>query len=159
LTLIFILFAGWFTGHTVPVQEYPMLALNGLMNLCGSASLAVPALLDSIRVPTDMFQLFVVARLVSDKFSSLVSAMGLLVLTLGAVTLLTRNSRLRLKEFATFGTVSLVIVLVAVGTTRVILARTFHPEYTLGQALMEMKVADAPTVLPPLAERGSAAPP
>jgi Na+/H+-dicarboxylate symporter/ABC-type amino acid transport substrate-binding protein len=159
LTLIFILFAGWFTGHQVPVQEYPLLALNGLMNLFGSANLAVPALLDSIRAPTDMFQLFVVARLVTDKFASLVSAMGLLVLTLGAITLLTSNSRLRLKEFARFGALSLVVLLAAVGATRVVLARTFHPEYTLGQALMEMKVADAIPVHPPPAGRESPAAP
>jgi len=157
-TLIFILFAGWFTGRPVPVQDYPLLALNGLMNFFGSANLAVPALLDSIRVPTDLFQLFVVARLVTDKFSSLLSAMGLLVLTLGAITLLTRNSRLRWREFAVFGAVSLTVVLVAVGTTRIVLARTFHPEFTLGKALMEMQVADAPPVLPPAPERGSIAP-
>jgi Na+/H+-dicarboxylate symporter len=158
-TLIFILFAGWFTGRPVPVQDYPLLALNGLMNFFGSANLAVPALLDSIRVPTDLFQLFMVARLVTDKFSSLLSAMGLLVLTLGAITLLTRNSRLRGKEFVVFGAVSLSVVLVAMGATRIVLARTFHPEYTLGKALMEMQVADAPPVLPPPPERGNAASP
>lgn len=158
-TLIFILFAGWFTGRPVPVQDYPLLAVNGLMNFFGSANLAVPALLDSIRVPTDLFQLFVVARLVTDKFSSLLSAMGLLVLTLGAITLLTRNSRLRGREFVVFGAVSLAVVLAAVGATRLVLARTFHPEYTLGKALMEMQVADAPPVLPPLSKSSSAAPP
>jgi len=154
-TLIFILFAGWFTGRPVPVQDYPLLALNGLMNFFGSANLAVPALLDSIRVPTDLFQLFMVARLVTDKFSSLLSAMGLLVLTLGAITLLTNNSRLRGKGFVVFGAVSLAVVLVALGATRMILARTFHPEYKLGKALMEMQVANAPPVLPP----SSAVPP
>ncbi|HXE98636.1 MAG TPA: cation:dicarboxylase symporter family transporter [Dongiaceae bacterium] len=157
-TLIFILFAGWFTGRPVPVQDYPLLALNGLMNFFGSANLAVPALLDSIRVPTDLFQLFIVARLVTDKFSSLLSAMGLLVLTLGSITLLTRNSRLRGREFAVFGAVSLAVVLLAVGATRVVLARTFHPEYTLGKALMEMQVADAPPILPPPPERGNVDP-
>src|SRR6185369_1311611 len=157
-TLIFILFAGWFTGRPVPVKDYPLLALNGLMNFFGSANLAIPALLDSIRVPTDLFQLFIVARLITDKFSSLLSAMGLLVLTLGAITLLTNNSRLRVREFVVFGTASLAIVMVALFTTRIVLARTFHPEYTLGKALMEMQVADAPHVLPPAPERGSIAP-
>jgi ABC-type amino acid transport substrate-binding protein len=147
-TLIFILFAAWFTGREVPVEEYPLLAINALMNLFGSTNLAVPSLLDSIRVPTDLFQLYVVARLLSDKLSSLVSAMGLLVLTLGAITLLTNNSRLRLKEFAKFGLVSLLVVLAAVGATRLVLAKTFHPEYKLGQALMELRVAEAPRVLP-----------
>ena len=155
-TLIFILFAGWFTGRPVPVQDYPLLALNGLMNFFGSANLAVPALLDSIRVPTDLFQLFVVARLVTDKFSSLLSAMGLLVLTLGAITLLTKKSRVKGKEFVIFGAVSLAVVLVVLATTRVILARTFHPEYTLGKAVMDMQVADAPPVLSPLPGPGSA---
>jgi Na+/H+-dicarboxylate symporter/ABC-type amino acid transport substrate-binding protein len=158
-TLIFILFAGWFTGRPVPVQDYPVLALNGIMNFFGSANLAIPALLDSIRVPTDLFQLFIVARLITDKFSSLLSAMGLLVLTLGSITLLTNNSRLRAREFVVFGTASLAIVMVAVFTTRIVLARTFHPEFTLGKALMEMQVADAPPVLPPPPERGSATAP
>lgn len=159
-SLIFVLFAGWFTGRPVPVQDYPLLAINGLMNFFGSANLAIPALLDSIRVPTDLFQLFMVARLVTDKFSSLLSAMGLLVLTLGAITLLTGNSRLRGKEFVVFGSLSLAVVLLAVGSTRIVLARTFHPEYTLGKALMEMQVADAPPTLPPpRAQSGNVAPP
>ncbi len=42
LSVSFILFAGWFADATVPVTEYPRLALTGLLTLFGSTTAAVP---------------------------------------------------------------------------------------------------------------------
>jgi Na+/H+-dicarboxylate symporter len=58
LGLIFILFAGWFSGEPIEISEYPSLIANGVMNLFGSAVIALPALLELFNIPENLFQLY-----------------------------------------------------------------------------------------------------
>ena len=59
LSLSFILFAGWFADAAVSPEQYPTLAVTGLVSFFGSVNVAVPFLLDLFRIPADMFELFV----------------------------------------------------------------------------------------------------
>jgi Na+/H+-dicarboxylate symporter/ABC-type amino acid transport substrate-binding protein len=80
LTLAFVLFAGWFAGAPVPVDQYPALAGVGLLSLFGSLNTAIPFLLDLVRLPSDLYQLFVVASVANARFGSAAAAMHTFVL-------------------------------------------------------------------------------
>ena len=80
--ILFIFFAGWFIGKPVDISNYPMVAFSGLMSLFGSVYVAVPFLLDSVQLPIDLNQLFVVSSFITGKFNSMVAVMNLLVLVL-----------------------------------------------------------------------------
>ena len=58
LTLSFILFAGWFSDDPVQITEYPLLAVSGIASTFASVNAAIPFLLDLMRLPQDLFRLF-----------------------------------------------------------------------------------------------------
>jgi len=59
LSLMFVLFAGWYIGMSVPVSQYPVLAGAGLASLFGGPVLALPFLFDLLQLPHDLFQVFI----------------------------------------------------------------------------------------------------
>ena len=72
LVLLFVLFAAWFTDIELSAGDRMTLAFNGLFSLFGSINVAVPYLLDSLRIPNDMFQLFLVTGIVVGRFGAIV---------------------------------------------------------------------------------------
>ncbi|MDH3603906.1 MAG: cation:dicarboxylase symporter family transporter [Candidatus Tectomicrobia bacterium] len=78
----FVLFAGWFSGSIVSVTQYPALIMAGLASLFGSTNVAIPFLLDLMRIPADMFQLFVATGVITFRVGKLLSTMHNLVLAL-----------------------------------------------------------------------------
>lgn len=88
LVLLFVLFSAWFTDTDVSVAERFSLAFNGLFSLFGSINVAVPYLLDSLRIPADMFQLFLVTGIVVGRFGAMLAALHIIVLSvLGTLAL------------------------------------------------------------------------
>ncbi|MDJ0893432.1 MAG: cation:dicarboxylase symporter family transporter, partial [Gammaproteobacteria bacterium] len=84
LTLLFILFAGWYTGKSIGVGEYPAFSTMGLFTLFGGVDLALPFLLDQMRIPSDLYQLYVVTGVVNGWFATLLAVMNLFAFTLVA---------------------------------------------------------------------------
>ena len=62
LSLLFVLFAGWYIGSSVPVTDYPALSVAGLATLFGGTLIAIPFLLDLLHLPADLFEVFVTGR-------------------------------------------------------------------------------------------------
>ncbi len=88
LVLLFVLFAAWFTDTDLSFGEQVALAFNGLFSLFGSINVAVPYLLDSLQVPADMFQLFLVTGIVVGRFGAMLAALHIIVLSvLGTLAL------------------------------------------------------------------------
>jgi len=88
LVLLFILFAAWFTDSDLDAGDRFTLAFNGLFSLFGSLNVAVPYLLDSLRIPADMFQLFLVTGIVVGRFGAMLAALHIIVLSvLGTLAL------------------------------------------------------------------------
>ena len=88
LVLLFVLFAAWFTDADLSIGEQFSLAFNGLFSLFGSINVAVPYLLQSLRIPADMFQLFLVTGIVVGRFGAMLAALHIVVLSvIGALAL------------------------------------------------------------------------
>ncbi|MEE4191722.1 MAG: cation:dicarboxylase symporter family transporter [Halieaceae bacterium] len=81
LVLLFVLFAAWFTDTSLDAGQRLLLGLNGLFSLFGSINVAVPYLLDSLRIPADMFQLFLVTGVVVGRFGAMLAALHIIVLS------------------------------------------------------------------------------
>jgi ABC-type amino acid transport substrate-binding protein len=91
LVLSFVLFSGWYAGSPLPLSSYPMFASLGLFVAFGGSNIALPFLLDMFRLPADMFELFLVANVITNLFFMALSAMNLVVLTLLAMFLIKRR--------------------------------------------------------------------
>ena len=88
LVLLFLLFAAWFTDTDLDAGDQLTLAFNGLFSLFGSLNVAVPYLLDTLRIPADMFQLFLVTGIVVGRFGAMLAALHIIVLSvLGTLAL------------------------------------------------------------------------
>ena len=110
LSLAFVLFAGWFVGAPVPAREYPSLAGAGLLSLFGSLNTAVPFLLDLVRLPADLFQLFIVSSVVNSRFGSAAAAMHTFALALLGAHLMAGRLRVDRKRLLGFAGSSLVVI-------------------------------------------------
>jgi Na+/H+-dicarboxylate symporter len=82
LPMSFVLFAGWFAGATVPVATYPTFVVTGLVSFFGSVNVAIPLLMDLLRIPVDLFQLYLALTVVTGRFGVLLTTMNNLALTL-----------------------------------------------------------------------------
>ena len=123
LSIGFVLFAGWYAGVDVPAARYPALAGAGLLAVFGSINTAIPFLLDLVRVPADLFQLFVVSGVLNSRFGAMASAMHTLVVARARHLPGHRPRRLRRRELLRYLLVSALLVAAAVLGTRGILAR------------------------------------
>ena len=81
LVLLFVLFAAWFTDTQLSMPDRLALAFSGLFSLFGSINVAVPYLLDSLRIPNDMFQLFLVTGIVVGRFGAMLAALHIIVVS------------------------------------------------------------------------------
>lgn len=112
--LSFILFAGWYSGYRVSATAYPELAAAGLGSLFASANVAIPFLLDLMRIPSDTFELFITTGVINARFATLLSAMFTLALTLLGAFAMTgqlRFSMRRIMRYLLFTGLSLTLVL------------------------------------------------
>ncbi len=83
ISLAFVLFAGWISGYALSLSSYPQLLVAGLSSYFGATVVAIPFLLDMFQIPSDTFQLFLVAdNVVGTRFGAMLAAMHLVTLAL-----------------------------------------------------------------------------
>ena len=123
LSIGFVLFAGWYAGVEIPAARYPALGGAGLLAVFGSINTAIPFLLDLVRVPADLFQLFVVSGVLNSRFGAMTSAMHTLVVAVLGTCLVTGRIELRRARLARYLAVSALLVAGAVLGSRALLAR------------------------------------
>jgi len=82
LPMSFVLFAGWFAGSPVTVGQYPTFIGSGLMSFFGNVNVAIPLLLDLLHIPADLFQLYVALSVITGHFTTLLTTMNNVLLTL-----------------------------------------------------------------------------
>ncbi len=131
MTLTFVPFAGWFTGFLVPQGQMPSFLVSGLFTFFGSIPVAIPFLLEQLRIPADMFQIYLVLNnLVNVRVGTLMSAMHIIVLAvLGAYVIMGRP--IQWKGLIRYGVISALLTFAAIGGTRLLLEAAVPHEYTL----------------------------
>ena len=82
LSLSFVLFAAWYSSTVLTMTDYPVFVLAGIVSLFGSINVAVPFLLDLVKIPADTFQLFLTTGVINARFGTLTSAMYMVTLAL-----------------------------------------------------------------------------
>jgi Na+/H+-dicarboxylate symporter/ABC-type amino acid transport substrate-binding protein len=75
MSLGFVLFAGWYIGLPVSVEDDPLLLFAGIASLFGGTALAIPFTLDLAELPQDLFQVFISIDVIISRFTTFVSVM------------------------------------------------------------------------------------
>ena len=142
LTLLFVLFAGWFVGKNIALTDYPGFAVLGLFTLFGGVDLALPFLLDQMQIPSDMYQLYVVTGVINSWFATLLAVMNLFAFTLVAACAATGALRINWPRIFSFAIISLVIFTTALLGTRFVLSEMVSKEDITRRTLMDAEIKD-----------------
>jgi Na+/H+-dicarboxylate symporter len=115
LSLGFVLFAGWTSGYALSPSQYPTLAAAGVSSYFGSTMVAVPFLLDLFQIPSDTFQLFLVAdNIVGTRFGAMVAAMHLLSLSLLGVAAMSGQLQLSVPRLVRYAVLTAAFTLLPI---------------------------------------------
>jgi len=144
LMLLFILFAAWFSGTSLSLKQYPTFVFAGLLSFFGGVDVAMPFMLDLMRIPSDLYQLYVVTGILNGRFATLLAAMNLLVFTILATCGLTGALSINKKRMMNYVATTLVLTLAVVGSSRLYLSQFVKNEYTEDKALVQMHLLVEP---------------
>ena len=118
LQLVFILFAAWFTTSAISLAGYFNLTLSGLLSLFGKPVAAMPFLLDLLRLPADMMQLYLASGIFVAQLGTLASAMHLFTLGVLGGFAMAGALRFQWKRFVPVTALTVGVVAATVGGTR-----------------------------------------
>ncbi len=144
LTLLFILFCAWFTGNALSVTDYPYLSLVGVSSLFASTDMAIPFLLDSMQIPSDLYQLFILTGIVNRRFATLLAGMNLLTFTLLATCAITGFLSINWRKISRFALLSVLLTVGVVGGTRFVLSFSATDAYSKDKVLAGMHLLNNP---------------
>ena len=144
LLLIFVLFAAWYMGSPISATEYPMFAILGLFSFFGSVDIGLPFLLERMRLPADMFQLYVATGVLMGRFATLIAAMHLVALAILATAAVTGFMKVNTRKVLFFAGTSFGILVAVLIATAVFFQLTVTQQYTKDQVLKSMRWIDNP---------------
>ena len=145
LSLSFVLFAAWYSQTVLSLTDYSVLVLAGIFSLFGSINVALPFLLDVVKIPADTFQLFLTTGVINARFGTLTSAMYMVSLALAGSYALAGNLRLSPDGFALCACdrrLTVATLAVTGGLLRALGAGTYDKD----RLVEEMKLLRPPTV-------------
>ena len=139
LPMSFVLFAGWFAGTTVSVTQYPTFVLTGVVSFFGSVNVAMPALMDVLQVPVDLFQLYLAINVVTSRFAVLMSTMNIIVLTTVGTCAVTGFLAPRWGRLLRNVVLTLVLVGVTIGGARLFFTVALDNPYRKDEIIANMQ--------------------
>ena len=139
LLLLFIPFAGWFTGTAVALADYPKLSVLGFFSFFGSVEIGLPFVLQQLRIPTDMFRLHVVTLVYIGRLATLLAVMHLAGLALLSAAGNAGWLRFRPRQLMAYAGASVVLIVVSIGGARLMLQSTVDQVYTKDRVLTGMR--------------------
>jgi len=144
LALLLVLFGGWYVGAAVPVTQYPSLAVAGIATLFGGTVLALPFLFDLLRLPADLFHVFVTVDVIGSRFGTLLAAMHLIAIALIGAYALRGRVRPHVRSLLRWAVTSVALTAAALVATRAFYTWVYVVPYTKNQVLESMRLIAEP---------------
>ncbi len=161
IMLLFILFAGWFSGNAMTTDQYPTFLFAGLLSFFGGVDVALPFMLNLLHLPADMYQLYVITGVINGRTATLLATMHLIVFTLLATCAMTGMLHWNRKKLIRVVVISLVATAGTIGLMRAYFTVAVNNEYDRDKVLARMHLLDEPlpapvmTTLPEIQKDGS----
>ena len=143
IMLMFILFAGWFSGNEMPLSQYPQFIISGLLSFFGGVDVALPFMLDQMRIPSDMYQLYMVTGIVNGRTATLLAAMNLLAFTLLATASVTGKLTINWRRVGLAGAATLALTLVCIIGMRLYFQLAVTNAYNKDEMVESMQILDS----------------
>ena len=144
MAILFVPFAAWFLGDAMTTEEYPGFLAAGLFSSFGGPILSIPFLLETMRLPNDMFQLFLLSGVICGRLGDLLGAMHLVAFSMITTCLFTGHVELRISRLLKFLAVSTVAGVVFLGATRASLEFSLRYVEPRDEVIANMQLLDEP---------------
>ncbi len=161
IMLLFILFAGWFSGNLMTTSQYPTFLFAGLLSFFGGVDVALPFMLNLLHLPADMYQLYMVTGVINGRTATLLATMHLIVFTLLATCAMTGTLHWNRKKLLQVAIISVVATVGTIGLMRTYFTLAVNNEYDRDKVLARMHLLDEPlpgrieTILPEIQKDGT----
>ena len=143
IALLFVPFTAWFVGNDLSFVTQLKLNVSGLFSMFGGPIVAIPFLLDAARLPSDMFNLFMVSGVYTARLGDLLGVMHLAAIAIITTCVVTGSFRVRWRSVLAFVVVSAVLTVVTVAGIHAYLAR-FEDPYEKSKILASMHLIEDP---------------
>ena len=112
----FVLFAAWFVGSPLGISDYPAFCVMGILSAFGSMAVAIPFMLDFFKLPSDLFELYLLGSVFTMRFATAMAAMhGVVVCLLGACAMKNKLSWRKMLEVLSVGIAITALVMTGLG--------------------------------------------
>jgi Na+/H+-dicarboxylate symporter len=144
LSLGFLPFAAWFTGSSIALTDYPQFLVTGLFTFFGHTSVAIPFLLDLLRLPGDLFEIFLAVDVITGRFQVMMAAMCTVALALLGGFAMSGSLKLNPIKILRFAGVSAAVVAATLLGVRALYGMVLNLESTSYRAFIEMDWSKEP---------------
>jgi len=148
IMLLFILFAGWFSGNAMTSDQYPTFLIAGLLSFFGGVDVALPFMLNLLHLPADMYQLYMVTGVINGRTATLLASMHLIVFTLLATCAMTGTLQWNKKKMIRVTIISLLATVGTIGLMRSYFTLAVNNEYDRDKVLARMHLLNEPLPAP-----------
>ena len=144
MVLLFLPFAGWYVGAPLDAAGNAKLLGAGIASSFGSPLMSVPFLLDLLRLPDDVFQLFVVSGVLTTRFGDMLGAASLITLTILATIWSSGRLVVSSGRLLRAGVLIVVVSAGAILGTRALLSWSLAGDDGLREAVRQMQLTRPP---------------
>jgi Na+/H+-dicarboxylate symporter/ABC-type amino acid transport substrate-binding protein len=142
--LVFVPFAGWYIGRDLSVLDWVSFFGAGLLSSFVAPVIGVPFLLNLLEIPADMFQLFVVSTVYTDRIRVVLGAVHLLVLTILVAAMGRGVFKVKWRSLGLWAATSVVLMLAVLIPTRLYLESALADAYTGDADFARMRLPNNP---------------
>jgi len=140
LATVFIPFGAWYIGSPLKLDQYPALLGASTFVHFSTSPVSMPFLLDLMRLPNDLYQLFVVTAVYVGRITDAVGAAYILAVTVLGACAVTGVLKSSARKIATLSIVTLVFAAAIVFGSQMYLNVTSSQTYSKDQVIASMQV-------------------
>ncbi len=142
MATVFIPFAGWYIGSSLTADQYPALLGASTFVHFSNAPVSIPFLLDLMRLPSDLFQLFVVTGVYVGRLTDAVGAAYIMAVTMLGVCAVTGTLKPQWRQLGVLAVGAVVFSIAVVGGGRWYLLKTADADYGKENVIASMQISD-----------------
>jgi len=139
IILMFVAFAAWYLDRPLDLIDQLTLQFASLFSSFIAPIAGIPFLLDLMRLPSDVMELFIVSTVYTDRIRVVLGALHLLVLTVVVLSIRVGVFRVDWRRLGSAVLVSIIGIVVVLGGTRAYLGYMTSGEYRGDAALVQMR--------------------
>jgi Na+/H+-dicarboxylate symporter/ABC-type amino acid transport substrate-binding protein len=139
IILMFVPFSAWYMGRSLDLSDELMFQAAALLSSFVAPIIGIPFLLDLMRIPADMMELFMMSTVYTDRIRVVLGAVHLLSLTIVVLAIRRGVFKLNIVSLLRALLISALTIALSLFGVRFYLDKAMNESFSGGQALVEMR--------------------